>query len=172
MKRTAILMAFVIGFAGMAAATNGQTDQLYRDADELSDLITLIQPDSDNCIEGKPVCEDEYAELAKRLDSALGHTSEEPTKEEIGQLTVVLKETKKTLGEDIKALEEDDRSDKEMLSTLYEAEKHANKALRRANTIGLVDLAKQCPEKCGSEVSQKAQEAKDLNSSRSNKPST
>lgn len=173
MKRTAILITLIIGFSGIATATNGQTDQMYRDITDMSDLITTIQGELDNCVEGKPICEELYGsaaemeELTNSSEKKLDRGNTEAAMED-------LKQVRSLVRNDIKTLEENDVSDDKNLSRVlqleYNLEKETNQALKRGNTIGLVSIARECPDRCGAAVSDKAQEAKDLNSSRSNKP--
>ena len=174
MKRITILAILIVGFAGLATASNGQEKILEREINEMLLINSEIQGNSDSCAPGlERVCRslsssaDERAEVLRDFDTI----DNSPEEKERGLRTV-----RESIRSDIELLEENDLSEDTQLSRSlelsYDFEKDANRALRAANTLGVISTAKECPKKCGPSVSQQAKEAQDYNSSRSNKRKT
>lgn len=95
---------------------------------------------------------------------------------DIGYLFIGIKSclwSTRSVKADIDLLREQDLSeDRELSSVLklgYDLEKDADRALSAANTLGAINTAKECPKKCGPQVSQQAQDTQNHNSSRSNR---
>ena len=171
MKRFTILTALIIAFAGMATASNGQEKILEMEIEEILLINSQIQGNLENCPRGlERVCTslsssaDERGEILRDFDTI----DNAPEEKERGLRTV-----RESIRGDIALLERQDLSEDRQLSRVlelgYDLEKSSNRALRASNTLSVISTAKDCPKKCGPEVSQKAQQAQDYNSSRSNK---
>ena len=168
MKRTAILAVLIIGFTALASASNGQEAILEREIEEMLLINSQIQGNLDHCREDR-VCRelsssvDERARILDTIDNA-------PEEKERGVRTV-----RESIRGDIALLEEKDLSRDEELNRVLELgedlEKSSGKALSALNTLGVINTAKECPKKCGPQVSQLAQDAQNHNSSRSNRSS-
>lgn len=169
MKRITMLMALIVAIAGSAAASNGQEKILKREINDMLLINSEIQGTLERCEERVCVTLRENAEDRAEILGQFDTIDNAPEEKERG-----LNQVRDSVREDINTLEKRTQAQSEfgdLIDSLNALDKDSSRALRAANTLGVIKTAKECPEKCGPSVSQQAREAQDYNSSRSNKPS-